>query len=1014
MNDYSINAVITLDTSEYKKGINEAQKSTKNFSGNFSKLTKGLGGALLKGGAIGLGITAVTKGLQTLSNTVKQSVQIWEQANSEQKKLAQTLKVTGAEAWTTTEDLNAMADAYQRATNYSSNDITKMQTVLLGFKNISEDTFKSASDAILDMAEVMGMDLVSATQTVGKALDDPINGMGSLSRQGFKFSESQKELIKNLVEAGDAAKAQKIILDELNTTYGGAAKEGAKASTQLKNNWKSLLQEMGRNITLSVDVDPAIKKLNDLLSKWKEFVKATADTKAATDELIKAQEAVRKGTASDDQRLLVINAEIESIKLLKQEYEEMYNLSQTTGDRQYAQQHLMDLGIELGKLNAQRLEIERKVQAEKEAAEAAKTEAEKQQEIADREAAIGALKQKYLNMIKEQEELWVRTEKITGEEITNEEKRTYYQKQLLAIMEEAGGQITENNSYYKEQMAIIQGLRDAAEPKEASDTWIEKVRQQAIERLEAEKENYDKTVDLEKTTALQRYLVRKDYNEKIYALQREQLTYEMEKALKSVEGTANEYEEKARIVEYYNNEFEALAKKNTLVMEKEGKQAGTKFAEGFKKAVEIMKKIGVEIVKVIQGIANKIKGVFPKIKNIFEFDTDKALTNLLVFEDKILTFFVETLPKLPSFLASAMQSISVLIKNILSSGGFLNLGELLGSMLSNLINQIPQIIRNIIPVIKGIVSAILSTLSNMDIFGQLLDMIVDGFEWLLDSIVSALPTILNGLVSFVEKVAKKLPQIIKVVIPALSKVIVSIVKVLPSLLKAVLPNVLKAVLELVKELLKETPVIVKEILNAMPEIISAVIEGITEFLSNLTAKDIATFVSGVINAVIQIAADLIKNIGQIVVELIPLMAQIIIELIKSVPDIIEGLGTGVWEGAQDLGDTIWSGIKSAGEAIKDIGTSIGNGLKKLFGFATGTQSAPKGLALVGEAGPELVRFNGGEQVLNTRNTQKALAGAGGNTNNFNVVFNNLQDTSAYAMMSQLRAYNRQMAINGVI
>ena len=35
-----------------------------------------------------------------------------------------------------------------------------MQTVLLGFKNISEDTFQSASDAILDMAEVMGADLI--------------------------------------------------------------------------------------------------------------------------------------------------------------------------------------------------------------------------------------------------------------------------------------------------------------------------------------------------------------------------------------------------------------------------------------------------------------------------------------------------------------------------------------------------------------------------------------------------------------------------------------------------------------------------------------------------------------------------------------------------------------------------------------------------------------------------------------------------------------------------------------
>jgi hypothetical protein len=38
----------------------------------------------------------------------------------------------------------------------------------------------------------------------------------------------------------------------------------------------------------------------------------------------------------------------------------------------------------------------------------------------------------------------------------------------------------------------------------------------------------------------------------------------------------------------------------------------------------------------------------------------------------------------------------------------------------------------------------------------------------------------------------------------------------------------------------------------------------------------------------------------------------------------------------------------------------------------------------------------------------------GNTNNFNVTFNNTTDTSAFAMVSQLKAYNRQMAINGVI
>ena len=101
----------------------------------------------------------------------------------------------------------------------------------------------------------------------------------------------------------------------------------------------------------------------------------------------------------------------------------------------------------------------------------------------------------------------------------------------------------------------------------------------------------------------------------------------------------------------------------------------------------------------------------------------------------------------------------------------------------------------------------------------------------------------------------------------------------------------------------------------------------------------------------------------------------------------------------------------AGEMIE---TLLTGGLNRLWRHANGTNATHRGLAIVGEAGPELVRFNGGEQVLNNRNTNKAIAEMGGTTINQNVTFNNLQDTSAFAMMQQLKQYNRQMAINGVI
>jgi phage-related tail protein len=115
--------------------------------------------------------------------------------------------------------------------------------------------------------------------------------------------------------------------------------------------------------------------------------------------------------------------------------------------------------------------------------------------------------------------------------------------------------------------------------------------------------------------------------------------------------------------------------------------------------------------------------------------------------------------------------------------------------------------------------------------------------------------------------------------------------------------------------------------------------------------------------------------------------------------------TGLHEIRRDLSYV----FEQANKAIDKVDTMFDT---VFSGYATGTQNATQGLHLVGEAGPELVRFRGGEQVLNAGNTQKVLSDTG-RTNNFNVTFNNLQDTSAFAMMQQFKDYQRQMAIDGV-
>lgn len=225
-----------LVTAEVDKAINNLDnldKKTNDTENSFRKLGEVIASAALTKAVISFG---------------QESVAAAEDAAKSMRLLSSTVEATGAGAWTSADALHQMAVEFRNMTGIDNGKIESMQTVLLGFKNINGSTFKKATGAILDMATVMNMDLSSAAQSVGKALDDPINGLDSLRRQGFAFTESQKEVIKALVESGETAEAQEIILKELESTYGGAAKAANNAFSQLQNAFGELKETVGNHI----------------------------------------------------------------------------------------------------------------------------------------------------------------------------------------------------------------------------------------------------------------------------------------------------------------------------------------------------------------------------------------------------------------------------------------------------------------------------------------------------------------------------------------------------------------------------------------------------------------------------------------------------------------------------------------------------------------------------------------------------------------------------------------------
>ncbi|CAB4128664.1 hypothetical protein UFOVP107_54, partial [uncultured Caudovirales phage] len=106
---------------------------------------------------------------------------------------------------------------------FSDDAILGAENVLATFTQIKDVNFSDATQAITNISQAMGTDLQSSALQVGKALNDPVAGISALSRVGVSFSDDQKAMIKSMVETGDVAGAQQIILGELNKEFGGSA-----------------------------------------------------------------------------------------------------------------------------------------------------------------------------------------------------------------------------------------------------------------------------------------------------------------------------------------------------------------------------------------------------------------------------------------------------------------------------------------------------------------------------------------------------------------------------------------------------------------------------------------------------------------------------------------------------------------------------------------------------------------------------------------------------------------------
>jgi len=156
-------------------------------------------------------------------------------------KLEGILKATGNAAGLSLSEIENLSTEIGVATLASTSKVRDAAGIMLTFKSITGETFKDALRLAQDLAEVGFGDLKMGATQLGKALEDPILGLGALRRVGVSFTDAQKEMIKVLTMTGRKAEAQRIILDALDEQVGGA---GVKAATGLAGAVDSLREKL--------------------------------------------------------------------------------------------------------------------------------------------------------------------------------------------------------------------------------------------------------------------------------------------------------------------------------------------------------------------------------------------------------------------------------------------------------------------------------------------------------------------------------------------------------------------------------------------------------------------------------------------------------------------------------------------------------------------------------------------------------------------------------------------------
>jgi hypothetical protein len=307
-----ISTKLTLNASDFVRGIDRSKKSANSLKTSMSSIGSGISsafsGVAKSVGAIGIGATGAAAAIGGIAYKLISMAEEGIQAENRIKNVVKTMGLFGDQSDDVADRLIKMADATELATGVDGDLIMASQAKLATFKELAKTAgttggaFDRATQASLDMAAVFGGDASNYAVQLGKALEDPEKGLAALKRTGALTTSQIKAISEEFAATGNRAKAFDQVLKAIETQVGGSANATASGMARIKVSVGQMLDEIGKPMSevfsqFAADVAAMTPQIVASLSVLAPKIREVGSTLAA---------ALSEGLAGDTSRLVKI------------------------------------------------------------------------------------------------------------------------------------------------------------------------------------------------------------------------------------------------------------------------------------------------------------------------------------------------------------------------------------------------------------------------------------------------------------------------------------------------------------------------------------------------------------------------------------------------------------------------------------------------------------------------------------------------------------------------------------